>query len=184
MSLRKEKARPGPNIQFEIELMKLSLVAVLLLVCCLSAYSHGSEGVRVGFSFRDTQNLIHHLRNQGYNAEHDDECCQPEEDALGIWIGRQVPFEDVKYIVIQALQAYPRLVYYSYFGDERQGYPESLDHSIYIGGSKWAATCNTSPVEADLALKLFGMMTNSDHLRFFLDSLKLQEAANCAVRAP
>lgn len=157
--------------------MKLTPVAILLALMGISALVHCEDAspIRVGFSFTDTQSLIPHLRAQGYNAEHDDECCQPEEDALGIWIGRKVPIDDVRYIVTQAIQAYPRLVYYSYFGDEGR-YPESLDYSIYIGGSKWAAICNTVPVEADVAAKIFDTIVTAEHLHFFLELVETEDA--------
>lgn len=165
--------------------MKRLLAATMVLLACAwqMAAAQNEQSIWVGFSFEDSHNLIEHLRAQGYNAELDDECCQPEEDAVAIWIGRKVPVEDVKYIVTQAIQAYPRLVYYEHLGDEHKGYPKHLDYAIYIGGSKSVAACETRQVPAETALELFSMIYKREHLEFMLESLRIKnlgETSGCA----
>lgn len=155
--------------------MKPLAPAVLLLGCVTGVtpcLAEPHRDITVEISFEDRENLIPHLQAQGYDARYGEECCQPEEDALGIWIGRKVPVEDVRSVIVQALQAYPQLVYYSHFGDRPDSYPAHLDYVLYIGGSKYAAMHNTVPVTSEEALHFFNRLTTPEELESFLISVQ------------
>lgn len=112
-------------------------LGLVLLAQSVSA----DERVRVELGIDgDPEHLIELLQAAGYEAKMGHEAADHEaEEAQGIWIGRQVAFDDAKEIVRLALSKYPHLRYYTFFGDSGGPAPPEWDHAVYVGGSKWAA---------------------------------------------
>ena len=158
--------------------MKSQTIASLIFLSLLSLVSYGQEAdttVRIEFGFEDHNGLIQKFKELGYDALHGDECCdsQPYEEALSIWIGRKVPFEDVKKIVEGALNNYPQLSYYRYFGNKGNDYPNKRDHTIFIGGSKWAAHKVVKMVPSEDAKVLFEKIESKAELSELLSTFEL-----------
>src|SRR5262245_33787416 len=124
-------------------------VAVALIAYALSARAADSIAptrVLLGID-ADPQHLVEAARSLGYAADIDAEAGDQEaSDAQGVWIGREVPFQAAKQIVLLALSKYPHLRYYTYFGDADQDIPADWKRTVFVGGSIFAACKNTRAV--------------------------------------
>ena len=147
---------------------------LLLLVASVCHSADPPPPVRVELGREDTKQLIDALRNTGYPATYGNECCDDEsiEEALGLWIGRDVPVADVKAIVALALDRYPQLCYFKYFNE--QGLPPDWRRLIYVGGSKWAAVKDTRCVSAGEAKARFDRIGTEAGLDALLRSFELK----------
>lgn len=130
----------------------------------------------------DPGHLIEPLRAAGYDAELGSEASDQDiEDAQGVWIGRNVPVENVKQIVLLALGKYPHLRYYTFFGSEQR--PAEWDRTVYVGGHKSAAYGNTKPLEEERARAIFNKIQSFEQLRQLIESLRIStETPNNALQ--
>jgi hypothetical protein len=121
----------------------------------------------------DPGHLIKALYSAGYSAEMGIEASdQARDDAQSVWIGRNVPFQSVKDIVRLALERYPHLRYYRFFGNDEDAMPPEWNRMIYVGGSKWAAHENTKAVASADAKALFAGVTSQQELHRLIESFR------------
>jgi hypothetical protein len=135
-----------------------------------SVSSGTTTRVEVGID-GDPEHLVHALQSAGYEAEIGVEAGDTGfDEAQGVWIGREVPFQAVKEIVLLALSKYPHLRYYRFFGDAGADFPAEWNRTIYVGGSKWAAYKDTKAVESGSAQVLFRKITSQKDLHHLIES--------------
>jgi hypothetical protein len=131
----------------------------------------------------DPGHLIEALRAAGYEAELGSEASDQDiEDAQGVWIGRNVPVENVKQIVLLALGKYPHLRYYKFFGSEQR--PAEWDRAVYVGGHQSAARGNTKPLEEERARAIFNKLQSFEQLRQLIESLRISSETPSNVLQP
>lgn len=151
--------------------MRAIIAAVAFAAFAHAVAAERSIRVEIGID-ADPGHLIEALRTKGYEAELGIEAPDQDlADAQGVWIGRNVPLEDVKRIVSLALDKYPHLRYYKFFGADK--HPPEWDRAVYVGGSKWAAHENTAPLDEKMARALFSKLQSSEQLRKLIESLRI-----------
>ncbi len=87
-----------------------------------------------------------------YNKE---EGVSSYKDHKAIWLGKNIPFEISKEIIIEAKKMYPHLEYIHISGDLNDSAPVHVHNQIYIGGATESAIgmFNLSPIaKEDFAL--------------------------------
>jgi hypothetical protein len=67
-----------------------------------------------------------------------------EQNNCVVWIGRDVPLETVRTVLVEALRLYPYLQFFYVVGDRGETPPEQVHRTIHVGGS----------IEAALVMKL------------------------------
>lgn len=148
-------------------------IAICLLLSCTTFVSAGAT-IRVELGIEgDPQHLIEALQAAGYEAVFGAEAGDQElEEAQGVWIGRDVPFEAAKEIVHLALGKYPHLRYYRFFGQVGDEFPAEWNRTVYVGGSKWAAFRDTKAIGSEEARALFSRVASQRDLHHLIESFR------------
>jgi len=153
----------------------IATIALLLwpIVFAQSVDRDAAVRIEIGID-GDPGHLIEALRAAGYTAEMGIEAGdQARDEAQGVWIGRNVPFQSVKDTVRLALERYPHLRYYRFFGNVEEKMPPEWNRTIYVGGSKWAAHKNTKAVASADAKVLFAGVASQQDLQRLIESFRL-----------
>ena len=158
----------------------LATRAAIVICLLLSWTTSFGQSVDVGATIRvelgiegDPEHLIEALQSAGYEAVFGGEAGDQElEEAQGVWIGRDVPFEAAKEIVHLALSKYSHLRYYRFFGNVGDEFPAEWDRTVYVGGSKWAAFRDTKAIESEEARVLFSKIASQQDLHHLIESFR------------
>jgi hypothetical protein len=152
-----------------------ALITVCLLLSWTTSFGQSVDAeatIRVELGIEDDpEHLIEVLRSAGYEAAFGVEAGD-QEDAQGVWIGRDVPFQAAKEIVHLALSKYSHLRYYRFFGQVDDDFPAEWNRTVYVGGSKWAAVRDTKAIESEQARVLFGKVTSRQDLHQLIESFR------------
>lgn len=162
-----------PTRTIQANRVKNILLTALLIFSTSAVHATEWNGTIVQFGLEGSEQLIKTFNEKGYRAEYGNECCSGDKEFSAIWIGREVSYTHVKYIVNQALKVYPDINYYSFFEKKNDEYPTEWDHTVYIGGSKWAAVNKYKTLNQNEAMEKFSEIQSQEDLKKLIDSLKL-----------
>jgi hypothetical protein len=154
--------------------VRVAWCGLLALMLAGSLLAQSAAPTRVELGLEDRRGLIGLLSAKGYDAVLSEECCDevfPFEDAQSVWIGKDVPYERVKEIVLLALERYPHLLYYRAFRTD-PSLPVEWDRQVFVGASKSAAQNGTLPLPSAKAKALFQAIRSRRELDRLLDSLQ------------